>query len=65
MNEVSNFLINDNLIIYILYIVDEVFMILNEGLFGLMFGIGCLLDDLVEFVYFGVGCCLLLMGDMV
>lgn len=62
-NEVSNFSINDNLTTYTLYIVDEASMISNEGLSGSMFGTGRLLDDLVEFVYSGVGCRLLLMGD--
>lgn len=62
-NEVSNFLINDNLTTHTLYIVDEASMISNEGLSGSMFGTGRLLDDLVEFVYSGAGCRLLLMGD--
>ena len=62
-NEVSNFSINDNLNTHTLYIVDEASMISNEGLSGSMFGTGRLLDDLVEFVYSGVGCRLLLMGD--
>lgn len=38
-------------------------MISNEGLSGSMFGTGRLLDDLVQFVYSGQGCRLLLMGD--
>lgn len=38
-------------------------MISNEGLSGAMFGTGRLLDDLVQFVYSGQGCRLLLMGD--
>ena len=62
-NEVSNFSINDNLTAHTLYIVDEASMISNEGLSGSMFGTGRLLDDLVEFVYSGAGCRLLLMGD--
>ena len=62
-NEVSNFSINDNLTTHTLYIVDEASMISDEGLSGSMFGTGRLLDDLVEFVYSGVGCRLLLMGD--
>ncbi len=62
-NEVSNFSINDNLTTHTLYIVDEASMISNEGLSGSMFGTGRLLDDLVEFVYSGAGCRLLLMGD--
>ena len=62
-NEVSNFSINDNLTTHTLYIVDEASMISNEGLSDSMFGTGRLLDDLVEFVYSGAGCRLLLMGD--
>ena len=62
-NEVSNFSINDNLTTHTLYIVDGASMISNEGLSGSMFGTGRLLDDLVEFVYSGAGCRLLLMGD--
>ncbi|MDE6347626.1 MAG: AAA family ATPase [Bacteroides sp.] len=62
-NEVSNFSLNDNLTTHTLYIVDEASMIANEGLSGSMFGTGRLLDDLVEFVYSGQGCRLLLMGD--
>ena len=38
-------------------------MISNEGLSGAMFGTGRLLDDLIQFVYSGTGCRLLLMGD--
>lgn len=62
-NEVSNFSLNDNLSAHTLYIVDEASMISNEGLSGAMFGTGRLLDDLIEFVYAGTGCRLLLMGD--
>ena len=62
-NEVSNFSINDNLSAHTLFIVDEASMISNEGLSGSIFGTGRLLDDLVQFVYSGTGCRLLLMGD--
>lgn len=62
-NELSNFSINDNLTTNTLFIVDEASMISNEGLSGSMFGTGRLLDDLVQFVYSGQGCRLLLMGD--
>ena len=62
-NEVSNFSINDNLTTHTLYNVDEASKISNECLSGSMFGTGRLLDDLVEFVYSGAGCRLLLMGD--
>ncbi|MBQ6693492.1 MAG: AAA family ATPase [Bacteroidaceae bacterium] len=44
-----------------LFIVDEASMISNAGTQG--FGSGALLDDLVEFVYSGEGCSLLLLGD--
>lgn len=62
-DEMSNFSLNDNLTTHTLYIVDEASMISNEGLSGAVFGTGRLLDDLVEFVYSGQGCQLLLMGD--
>ena len=62
-DEMSNFSLNDNLTTHTLYIVDEASMISNEGLSGAVFGTGRLLDDLVEFVYSGQGCRLLLMGD--
>ena len=60
-NEISNFSINDNLATNTLFIVDEASMISNEGLSGSVFGTGRLLDDLVQFVYSGQGCRLLLM----
>lgn len=44
-----------------LFIVDEASMISNEG--NSIGGTGALLDDLVEFVYSGRGCSLLLLGD--
>ena len=62
-NELNNFSINDNLSTNTLFIVDEASMISNEGLSGSVFGTGRLLDDLVQFVYSGQGCRLLLMGD--
>lgn len=62
-NELNNFSLNDNLTTHTLYIVDEASMIFNEGLSGSVFGTGRLLDDLVQFVYSGQGCKLLLMGD--
>lgn len=62
-NETSNFSLNDNLMTHTLYIVDEASMISNEGLSSSSFGTGRLLDDLIQFVYSGQGCRLLLMGD--
>ena len=61
-NDLSNFVLNDNLAAHTLFIVDEASMIPNEGLSGSAFGTGRLLDDLVHFVYSGQGCRLLLMG---
>lgn len=44
-----------------LFLVDEASMIANDGMSG--FGSGALLDDLIEFVYSGDGCTMLLLGD--
>lgn len=44
------------------FIVDEASMISNSGGTS-VFGSGCLLDDLVRFVYSGQGCRLMLVGD--
>ena len=46
-----------------LFMVDEASMIANEGLRESVFGTGCLLDDLVHFVYSGRNCRLMLIGD--
>lgn len=62
-NEMGNFTLNDNLSTHTLFIVDEASMIANEGLSGAMFGTGRLLDDLMQYVYSGQGCRLLLLGD--
>lgn len=62
-NETSNFSLNDNLNSHTLFIVDESSMIANSGLSGSLFGSGRLLDDLIQFVYSGTACRLLLMGD--
>lgn len=62
-NETDNFSINDNLNIHTLFIVDEASMISNDGLSGSMFGSGRLLDDLIQYIYSGTGCRLLLLGD--
>lgn len=61
--EMTHFSVNDNLNKHTLFIIDEASMISNEGLSGSMFGTGRLLDDLVEYVYSGEGCKMLLMGD--
>ncbi len=62
-NEAANFSIADNLSKHTLFLVDEASMISNEGLSGSMFGTGCLLDDLIHYVYSGEGCRLLILGD--
>ena len=56
------FQLADNLNTHTLFIVDEASMISNTGSDS-AFGSGRLLDDLVEFVYSGQGCSLLLLGD--
>ena len=62
-NETDNFVANQNLHRNTLFIVDEASMIANEGLSGGHFGSGRLLDDLVQYVYNGLGCRLMLIGD--
>lgn len=59
----GQFNLNDNLYIDTLFMVDEASMIANMGLGGMSFGSGCLLDDLVHFVYQGRNDRLLLIGD--
>lgn len=46
-----------------LFIVDEASMIQNSSVGGSIFGDGRLLDDLVEYVYGGQGCRLMMVGD--
>ena len=61
--DLSSFSLNDNLNKDTLFIVDEASMISNLGLGDMAFGSGCLLDDLMQFVYNGQNCRLLLIGD--
>ena len=56
------FSLTDNLHRNTLFIVDEASM-LSGNRDNTTFGSGCLLDDLVRFVYNGPGCSLLLVGD--
>ncbi|MDD2284560.1 MAG: AAA family ATPase [Paludibacter sp.] len=58
----SAFQLADNLHANTLFIVDEASMISNSG-GDMEFGSGFLLDDLIRFVYNGVDCSLLLLGD--
>ena len=59
----GQFNLNDNLYKDTLFMVDEASMISNLGLGGTTFGSGCLLDDLVHFVYQGHNDRLMLIGD--
>ena len=56
------FALSDNLHRNTLFIVDEASMLSGNRDNG-VFGSGCLLDDLVRYVYNGPGCSLLLVGD--
>ena len=59
----GQFNLNDNLFTDTLFMVDEASMVANMGLGGMNFGSGCLLDDLVHFVYQGRNDRLMLIGD--
>ena len=61
--DLSSFNLNNNLNRDTLFIIDEASMISNLGLGEAAFGSGCLLDDLMEFVYNGQNCRMLLIGD--
>lgn len=62
-NEPSGFMPVDNLHKDTLFIVDEASMISNDGVDSFIFGSGRLLDDLIQYVYSGENCRLLLIGD--
>ena len=57
------FNLNDNLSRDTLFLVDESSMISNDGFADSSFGSGCLLDDLIQFVYNGANCRMMLIGD--
>ena len=71
--DLSAFNLNDNLNHDTLFIIDEASMISNQGFGDSAFGSGCLLDDLMQFVYNGQrsasplassnNCRMLLIGD--
>ena len=61
--DLSAFSMNVNLQRDTLFIVDEASMISNGDGTNAFFGSGRLLDDLIEFVYSGQNCRLLLIGD--
>jgi exodeoxyribonuclease-5 len=59
----GRFVLDKNLFKNTYFIVDEASMISNESSGGSAFGSGRLLDDLLEFVYSGENCRLVLVGD--
>lgn len=63
-NEPTGFMPADNLHKDTLFIVDEASMISNDGMDSISFGTGRLLDDLIQYVYSGENCRLILMGDV-
>ncbi|HLN56532.1 MAG TPA: AAA family ATPase [Bacteroidales bacterium] len=60
---VGSFSLNRNLAKDTFFIVDEASMVSNISAESSIFGSGRLLDDLVEFVYSGTDCRLILVGD--
>ena len=61
--DLSAFNLNSNLNRDTLFIIDESSMIANQGYGDSAFGSGCLLDDLMQFVYNGQNCRMVLVGD--
>ena len=61
--DMTGFLLADNLHKDTLFIVDEASMIGNEQKGDEIFGSGRLLDDLIEYVYTGENCRMMLVGD--
>ncbi len=59
----GKFVLDKNLHKNTIFIVDEASMITNQETEGSNFGSGRLLDDLIEFVYTGENCRLVLVGD--
>jgi exodeoxyribonuclease-5 len=60
---IGNFVLDRNLSRNTFFIVDEASMISNDLSELSIFGSGKLLDDLIEYVYSGIGCKLVLVGD--
>lgn len=61
--EIEGYQISDNLNKNCIFIVDEASMISNGSDYS-GFGSGRLLDDMIEYVYAGEGCKMILMGDI-
>ena len=59
----GRFVLNKNLYKNTYFIVDEASMISNESSDNSVFGSGRVLDDLLEYVYSGENCRLILVGD--
>jgi len=59
----GKFVLDKNLHTRTIFIVDEASMISNQRQEAAIFGSGYLLDDLIEYVYNGKGCKLILAGD--
>lgn len=59
----GGFTLAENRNVDTVFIVDEASMIPNASQEGAVFGSGCLLDDLVHYVYSGINCKLILLGD--
>jgi len=59
----GEFSLDKNLHRNTLFIVDEASMIANQSLELSVFGSGRLLDDLISYVFSGIGCKLILIGD--
>ena len=62
-NEPVGFLSAPNLHKDTIFIVDEASMITNDCTDSYFFGTGRLLDDLIQYVYSGAGCHLMVIGD--
>lgn len=61
--DLSVFNLNDNLYSNTIFIVDEASMVANGGMTESIFGSGHLLDDLIQYVYGGNNCRMMLIGD--
>ena len=61
--DAGSFQLDRNFHEHTLFLVDEASMISNDGMSASMFGTGRLLDDLISYVYSGVDCRLLMLGD--
>ncbi len=61
-DDLGKFVLNANLTTNTIFIVDEASMISNTNDSGI-FGSGRLLDDLINFVFSGKGCKLIIIGD--